>query len=126
LSKIGRESYRQIRRGLPEGNRGEQLEAKFDRVRSILDYEVPAVRMFNYSFDDAVDAFIGINTLGVKLKVKENVDRHHLLPRAQFPERDRHKADTIANIAFITGPVNRSVGAPSPEARSGPAVRHCG
>ena len=65
------EYYRQIRRGLPEGDRGEKLEAKFDRVRRILDYEIPAVRMLDYSFDDAVDAFTRINTPGVKLKMED-------------------------------------------------------
>jgi hypothetical protein len=52
---------------------------------------------------------------GSKILLQANVDRHHLLPRAQFPERSRQKADTIANIAFITGGVNRSIGAASPE-----------
>lgn len=65
------ESYRTIRRGLPEGRKGEELEAKFDGVRSILDYEVPVVRMLQYSFEDAVDAFTRINTLGVKLKAED-------------------------------------------------------
>jgi len=65
------ESYRQIRRALPEGEKGEKLEAKFDRVRRILDYEIPAVRMIDYSFNDAVDAFTRINTLGVKLKTED-------------------------------------------------------
>lgn len=65
------ESYRQIRRGLPEGVKGEQIESQFDRVRRILDYEVPAVRMLDYSFEDAVDAFTRINTLGVKLKAED-------------------------------------------------------
>jgi hypothetical protein len=65
------ESYRTIRRGLPEGARGEVLEAKFDSVRSILDYEVPTVRMLQYSFEDAVDAFTRINTLGVRLKAED-------------------------------------------------------
>ena len=65
------ESYRQIRRALPEGNKGEKLEEKLDRVRRILDYEIPAVRMLDYSFDDAVDAFTRINTLGVKLKMED-------------------------------------------------------
>jgi hypothetical protein len=62
------ESYRNIRRGLPEGVKGEKLEAQYDSVRRILDYEVPAVRMLDYSFDDAVNAFTRINTLGVKLR----------------------------------------------------------
>jgi hypothetical protein len=65
------ESYRHIRRGLPEGTRGEELEGKLDQVRSILDYEVPAVRMLDYSFDNAVEAFTRINTLGVKLKAED-------------------------------------------------------
>ena len=64
------ESYRQIRRTLPEGDKGEKLEAKFDRVAR-LDYEIPAVRMVDYSFDDAVDAFTRINTLGVKLHTQD-------------------------------------------------------
>jgi hypothetical protein len=65
------ESYRSIRRALPEGAKGEKREAQFDRVRQILDYEIPAVRMLNYPFDDAVDAFTRINTLGVKLKMED-------------------------------------------------------
>jgi len=52
---------------------------------------------------------------GSKILLQANVDRHHLLPRAQFPERSRQRADMIANIAFITGGANRSIGAPSPE-----------
>jgi hypothetical protein len=51
--------------------KGEQIESQFDRVRRILDYEVPAVRMLDYSFEDAVDAFTRINTLGVKLKAED-------------------------------------------------------
>jgi hypothetical protein len=43
------------------------------------------------------------------------VDRHHILPRAQFPELKRANSDTVANIAFITGEANRSVGAKSPD-----------
>lgn len=65
------ESFRQIRRALPEGLKGEKLEAQFERVRRILDYEIPAVRMLNYSFDQAVEAFTRINTLGVKLKTED-------------------------------------------------------
>jgi hypothetical protein len=52
---------------------------------------------------------------GSEILLQANVDRHHILPRAQFPERDRAKADTLANIAFITSGVNRSIGAASPE-----------
>jgi hypothetical protein len=65
------ETYRQLRRALPEGIRGEKREAQFDRVRRILDYEIPAVRMIDYAFDQAVEAFTRINTLGVKLKTED-------------------------------------------------------
>jgi hypothetical protein len=41
---------------------GHAREAKFDRVRRILDYEIPAVRMIDHSFDEGVDAFTRINT----------------------------------------------------------------
>lgn len=65
------ESFRQIRRALPEGAKGEKREAQFERLRRILDYEIPAVRMIDHSFDEAVDAFTRINTLGVKLKTED-------------------------------------------------------
>ncbi|MGQ0580787.1 MAG: GmrSD restriction endonuclease domain-containing protein [Reyranella sp.] len=65
------ESYRLIRRALPEGTRGVKLEAQFERVRKILDYEIPAVRMIDYTFEQAVEAFTRINTLGVKLKTED-------------------------------------------------------
>jgi hypothetical protein len=63
--------YRHLRRALPEGARGESREGRFERVRKILDYEVPAVRMVDYSFQDAVEAFTRINTLGVKLRAED-------------------------------------------------------
>jgi hypothetical protein len=47
--------------------------------------------------------------------MQANVDRHHILPRAQFAERVRSTADTLANIAFISGTTNRSVGSSGPE-----------
>lgn len=74
------EGYRHLRRNLPPGPRGESREARFERVRRILDYEVPAVRMVDHSFDDAVDAFTRINTLGVKLK-KEDIESAQVAAR---------------------------------------------
>lgn len=68
---LDEDSYRQIRRALPEGSKGELREAQFDRVRQILDYEIPAVKMLDYGFDQAVEAFTRINTLGVKLKTED-------------------------------------------------------
>jgi hypothetical protein len=52
---------------------------------------------------------------GGKVLLQSNVDRHHILPRAQFPEPKRPSADTIANIAFIAGDVNKSIGQSGPE-----------
>lgn len=62
------ELYRRVRRNLDSSGNGDRQEASFDRVRAILDYEIPLVRMVNHSFDNAVQAFERINTLGVKLK----------------------------------------------------------
>ncbi|TVQ80045.1 MAG: DUF262 domain-containing protein [Phycisphaeraceae bacterium] len=52
---------------------------------------------------------------GSKVIMQGDVDRHHILPRAQFPEKTRRRADNLANIAFIAGDVNRSIGSTGPE-----------
>lgn len=52
---------------------------------------------------------------GGKVLLQGNVDRHHILPRAQFPEARRSSADNIANMAFIAGDVNKSIGQAGPE-----------
>jgi hypothetical protein len=52
---------------------------------------------------------------GGKVLLQSNVDRHHILPRAQFPEGERSRADTIANIAFVAEDVNKSIGLSGPE-----------
>jgi hypothetical protein len=52
---------------------------------------------------------------GSKVLLQKDVDRHHILPRAQFPESSRATADNIANIAFIVGDVNKSIGQTGPE-----------
>ena len=52
---------------------------------------------------------------GGKVLLQNNVDRHHILPRAQFAEALRPKADNIANMAFIAGDVNKSIGQAGPE-----------
>lgn len=43
------------------------------------------------------------------------LDRHHILARGQFPDYSRSSADNIANIAFIVGDVNKSIGQSGPE-----------
>jgi len=52
---------------------------------------------------------------GGKVLLQRAVDRHHILPRAQFPERSRSVADNVGNIAFIVGDVNKSIGQTGPE-----------
>jgi hypothetical protein len=74
------ELYRQLRRNLDGGSTADKREARFEKVRSILDYEVPLVRMVDHSFKDAVLAFERINTLGVKLK-KADIESAHVASR---------------------------------------------
>jgi hypothetical protein len=52
---------------------------------------------------------------GSKILLQNNIDRHHILPRAQFPELRRAEADNVANIAFVTEDVNKSIGVSGPE-----------
>lgn len=52
---------------------------------------------------------------GSKVLLQNDVDRHHVMPRAQFPESTRARADNIANIAFIVGDVNKTIGQSDPE-----------
>jgi len=52
---------------------------------------------------------------GGQVLLQSNVDRHHILPRAQFPAAERITADNVANIAFIAGDVNKSIGQSGPE-----------
>src|SRR6185436_15852949 len=47
---------------------------------------------------------------GAKVLLQTSVDRHHILPRAQFSEKLRSTADNVANIAFIVSDVNKSIG----------------
>jgi hypothetical protein len=65
------DEWRELRRELPGGNKGKKLEALLDRVRDIQNYEIPVVQMVNHTFDEAVDAFTRINSLGVRLKAQD-------------------------------------------------------
>jgi hypothetical protein len=47
--------------------------------------------------------------------LQPKIERHHILPRAQFPEKHRASADCVANIAFITEATNRSISMSGPE-----------
>jgi hypothetical protein len=62
---------------------------------------------------------------GAKVLLQDHVDRHHILPRGQFSADSRATADNVANIAFIVGDVNKSIGQSGPEVylkRLGPRV----
>ena len=72
--------YRELRRDLPSGKKGARLEDQFEKVRAVRDYEVPVVYMVDHSFDDAVDAFTRINSLGVRLK-KQDIESAHVAAR---------------------------------------------
>lgn len=75
------ELYRDLRRNLDNGgNADTKREARFEKVRSILNYEIPLVRMVGHSFEEAVQAFERINTLGVKLK-KADIESAHVASR---------------------------------------------
>ncbi len=74
------ERYRQLRRNLDGSRDADKREARFERLRGILDYEVPVVRMVDHSFADAVTAFTRINTLGVRLK-KEDIESAQVAAR---------------------------------------------
>jgi hypothetical protein len=51
---------------------------------------------------------------GTKLILQKGIDRHHILPRGRFELGERPKADTIANIAFVSASNNRSIGDDDP------------
>jgi hypothetical protein len=117
------ELYRQLRRNLDGGSKADKREACFEKVRRILDYEVPLVRMVDHSFKDAVRAFERINTLGVRLK-KEDIESANVAARhsgfiaeevAPFLERLKHQGFTRLNImhlfracAFVAKPDGRN------------------
>jgi hypothetical protein len=52
---------------------------------------------------------------GGQVLLQTKVDRHHILPRAQFPAAERTSADNVANIAFIAGDVHKSISQSGPE-----------
>jgi hypothetical protein len=68
---LDEQQFRELRRNLDGGRNADKREARFERVRRILQYEIPLVKMVNHTFDDAVLAFKRINTLGVKLKQQD-------------------------------------------------------
>jgi Protein of unknown function DUF262 len=117
------ELYRNLRRNLDGSRIAISREASFEKVRRILDYEVPLVLMANHSFKDAVQAFERINTLGVKLK-KEDIESANIAARhsgfvadevAPFLDKLRTQGFSRVNImhlfracAFVAKPDGRN------------------
>src|SRR5580704_17108952 len=113
----------QLRRNLDGGRHADKREARFEKVRGILEYEVPLVRMVDHSFTNAVDAFTRINTLGVRLKV-EDIESAKVAARhsgfiadevVPFLENMRRQGFTRLNVmhlfracAFVATPDGRS------------------
>jgi hypothetical protein len=105
------------------GGHADKREARFEKVRGILEYEVPLVRMVDHSFDDAVNAFTRINTLGVRLKV-EDIESAKVAARhsgfsadevVPFLEKLKRQGFTRLNVmhlfracAFVATPDGRS------------------
>src|SRR6185369_4817940 len=140
------ELFRQLRRNLQGGRLAEKREESFEKVRRILDYEVPVVRMVDHSFAAAVNAFTRINTLGVRLK-REDIESAKIAARhsgfiadevAPFLAKLRNQGftrmnvmhlfracafvarpDCVANVAFISGGVNKSIGLTGPRSTCG-------
>jgi hypothetical protein len=116
-------SYRQLRRNLDGGRSADKREASFEKVRRILEYEVPFVRMVDHSFNDAVLAFTRINTLGVRLK-KADIESAQVAARhsgfiadevAPFLDRLKRQGFTRLNVmhlfracAFVARPDGRN------------------
>jgi hypothetical protein len=120
------DSYFSLRRRLSETHAEAQAkswEAEFDRVRRILDYEIPVLKMVDHSFKDAVEAFSRINTRGYKLQAKD-IESAHIAARhsgfiadevAPFLEELRRQGFTRLNVmhlfracAFIAHPDGRT------------------
>jgi hypothetical protein len=136
------ELYRQLRKSLPDGLRGDRREARFDqdlracrsddpigKLLTNVRREAGAFGAIPNDFKGALNdkgalfaAYVACRHMGLRdlfsgsqILLQANVDRHHVLPRAQFEESRRPRADAVANIAFITGEVNRAIGAASPD-----------
>jgi hypothetical protein len=117
------EQYRQLRRNLDGRRSADKRESRFEKVRSILEYEVPFVRMVDHSFADAVNAFTRINTLGVRLK-KEDIESAKVAARhsgfiadevAPFLDKLKKQGFTRLNVmhlfracAFVAKPDGRN------------------
>ena len=117
------QSYRQLRRNMDGSRVADRREERFEKVRGILDYDVPYVRMVDHSFDNAVLAFTRINTLGVRLK-KADIESAQVAARhsgfiadevAPFLDKLKHQGFSRLNVmhlfracAFVAKPDGRN------------------
>ncbi len=70
LSDLWGDGWRDIRNRLREDfpRHGTRIEENIDDCREILEYEVPVIYMEDHPFEQAVEAFERLNSLGVRLK----------------------------------------------------------
>lgn len=118
------EDYRRLTLNLDSGSAMDRKRNdRYDRVRRILEYEVPLVRMIDHNFKDAVAAFERINTLGIRLK-REDIDTARVASRhtgfiaenvAPFLKTINHKGFDRLNVmhlfracAFVAKPDGRN------------------
>lgn len=98
--------YREMWQEIPQTRRGTERVARFEKVRSIRNYEIPVVEMIDHTFEDAVLAFTRINSLGVRLRTQDienaKVSARHsgliadeVIPFTDKPRRGSGGAPTI-------------------------------
>ncbi len=49
-----------------------------------------------------------------KISAHKGIHRHHIVPRGRFSTEEQPKADTLANVAFVLGGTNESLGSDDP------------
>lgn len=97
-------------RNLRSADKGRVLEASAPDFRGGISDRGELFAAYVACYQRGLKSFDGGNVVH-----QEGVHRHHILPRRQFEPPDRAKSDVVANIAFILGPDNQSIGAEPPE-----------
>jgi hypothetical protein len=65
------EWFRAYRKKLSDSPADKRIEDRLEKLRSVLNYEVPIVQMQDYTFEDAVESFRRLNSNGVRLKASD-------------------------------------------------------
>jgi Protein of unknown function DUF262 len=62
------EWLRKYRKDLGDDPRSKKVEQRLERLKAVLGYQIPVVKMVGYDLAEAVEAFKRINSLGVRLR----------------------------------------------------------